>query len=710
MTFASLPAGIGATPLAALPAISLDLETTGLDVTTARVIEIGAVRLSASTQGAAPNLSTLVDPGVPIPAVSTAVHGISDADVAGAPPFTQAIRGFGQWAGPAVVVGFAIGFDLAILKSEHERHGLAWAAPRSLDVRHLLEFLSPALGSLSLDAAAARFLIAVSDRHRALADAQLAAAIFKAVLPMLREKGIRTLAQAERAIDQRTGQNAQTEGAAGWVTAATPADTAGSIADFARIDSFAFRHRVGELMQSPPLAISGDTPLRAALKRMAETKVSSLFVEGTQNGTVGIITERDVLRALARDDAAVLDAPVRTVAAPRLVTIARDEFVYRALAIMSSRGFRHLGVTDEEGRLVGALSARDLLRGRTDDAVALGLSIEKASSPDELGRIWLNLPKVARALDLEEVDVRDTTAVISRELRAMTRRACELAEQALTAEGFGPPPSRYAMMVLGSGGRGESLLAMDQDNAIVYEEPPGGKDVDAWFERLGKRVADYLDAAGVVYCKGGVMASNAAWRMNVERWKATTRSWIARNKPENILSSDIFFDAVTVHGEPDLFEEVWSDAVAHAGQSRSFQSLLALSATDSDTPFGWTGRVKLVDGRIDLKRFGLMPIFSSARVLALRHAIRQRSTRNRLTAAAQIEGISTTLVTDLLESHRFFLQAILRQQLRDISTGHKLSNSVALGELSAFERQELNWALHQVPRVADLLGTPPKSF
>ncbi|KUO53905.1 MAG: hypothetical protein APF80_17095 [Alphaproteobacteria bacterium BRH_c36] len=706
MPFASLPPDIGGTPLTALPAISLDLETTGLDVTTARVIEIGAVRLSGTTRGAAPNLSTFVAPGVPIPAVSTAVHGITDADVIGAPPFTQAIRGFEQWAGQAVVLGFAIGFDLAVLKVEHERYSLAWSAPRSLDVRHLLEFLSPALGSLSLDAAAARFSIAVSHRHRALADAHLAASVFKAVLPMLRDKGVRTLAQAERAIDQKNSQKIATEGAAGWVTTAAPTDAAGSIADFARIDSFAFRHRVGELMNSPPLTISGTTALRTALKQMADTKVSSLFVTGENCEPTRIVTERDVLRALARDDVAALDAKVSSVASPKLVTISRDEFVYRALAIMSSRGFRHLGVTDEEGRLVGALSARDLLRGRTDDAVALGLSIEKASTPDELGRIWLNLPNVARALDLEEVDVRDTTAVISRELRAMTRRACELAEQALATEGFGPPPSRYAMMVLGSGGRGESLLAMDQDNAIVYEEPPGGEDVDAWFERLGQRVADYLDAAGVVYCKGGVMASNAAWRMNVARWKETTRSWIARNKPENILSSDIFFDAVTVHGEADLFEEVWSDAVALAGQSRSFQSLLALSATGSDIPFGWTGRVKLVDGRVDLKRFGLMPIFSSARVLALRHGIRQRSTRDRLTAAAQLEGISTTLVTDLLASHRFFLQAILRQQLRDMTAGHKLSNSVAHGELTALERQELNWALHQVGRVADLLGTP----
>ena len=57
--------------------------------------------------------------------------------------------------------------------------------------------------------------------------------------------------------------------------------------------------------------------------------------------------------------------------------------------------------------------------------------------------------------------------MISRELVAATRRAAELAETALAAEGE-EPPQPYVVLVLGSAGRGESLLALDQDNAIVF--------------------------------------------------------------------------------------------------------------------------------------------------------------------------------------------------------------------------------------------------
>ena len=72
--------------------------------------------------------------------------------------------------------------------------------------------------------------------------------------------------------------------------------------------------------------------------------------------------------------------------------------------------------------------------------------------------------------------------IISEELCSLTRRAAVLAEQQMQIEGHGPPPCPYAMLVLGSGGRGESLMAPDQDNAIVFAhgEPDGAE--DSWFK------------------------------------------------------------------------------------------------------------------------------------------------------------------------------------------------------------------------------------
>src|SRR5690606_18351157 len=120
----------------------------------------------------------------------------------------------------------------------------------------------------------------------------------------------------------------------------------------------------------------------------------------------------------------------------------------------------------------------------------------------------------------EDVDARGVAAVVSEELCAMTRRAAELAEARMAAQGRGGPPVPYTVLVLGSGGRGESLLVPDQDNAIVFAQGAEGGEADKWFEELGAHIAATLDAAGIPFCKGGVMAKNAAWRHSAAGWRA----------------------------------------------------------------------------------------------------------------------------------------------------------------------------------------------
>ena len=66
-------------PLDRVPVVSLDLETTGLRAGSDRIIQIGAIGGTDTDP-----FDTLVNPGVPIPAASTRIHGISDTMVAGA--------------------------------------------------------------------------------------------------------------------------------------------------------------------------------------------------------------------------------------------------------------------------------------------------------------------------------------------------------------------------------------------------------------------------------------------------------------------------------------------------------------------------------------------------------------------------------------------------------------------------------------------------
>ncbi len=710
MSFRGADDSLSGLPLGAVPAVALDLETTGLDVATDRIVEIAAVRLQGAG-GEDDRFARLVSPGLPIPPSSTRIHGITDDEVAGAEAFAAVIPEFSQWVGRSLVIGYALGFDLAVLKAEHQRHGLDWKAPRSVDVRHLVQLVAPDLPNQSLELAAKWLGVEVGERHRALGDAETAARIFKALVPRLREKGIVTLAQAERVCRNLTTR-LEEEAQAGWHEVLRDSRIAPeSVAEYARIDSFPYRHRVYDVMRFPAVTLPPATPVREALALMMEKGISSVFVDPPEDragpgGSYSILTERDLLRAFNSNVADVRDAPIAHYAKGPLVTVESEEFVYRAIASMSQRGFRHLGVRDPEGKLVGAISARDLLRQRAGDALSLGDSLERAASPADLGRIWSELTTVARGLVFEDADPRDIAAIISRELRALTRRACELAEAEMAKRGDGEPPRPYAMMVLGSGGRGESLLAMDQDNAIIFDEGEAGGEADRWFEQLGILVADMLNEAGVIYCPGGIMASKAEWRLDLAGWRRRLESWITNARPEDLLNSDIFFDAVAVYGERALSETLYDEAQAAAGGSRNFLMAMTLKASDFRPPLNWLGRPRLENGRIDLKKSGLMPIFSAARIVALTHKLDVRSTPERLEAVRQLGDFDAAVIGKLIEAHKILLGTILRQQLRDIQHGIALSNKAALSEMQAHERQELTWALGQVENVRDLLGTP----
>lgn len=695
MSFRPAPPGLSGLPMGSLAVVAFDTETTGLDTGRDRVIEIGAVRFEAGRIDEGERHSGLIDPGMPIPPASTAIHGITDGDVAGAPDFPAGMRDFAEWAGPAVFLGHSIGFDLAVLEAEHRRHGLAWQAPRALDTRDLAQAVGPELPDWSLETLGGWLGVPVEGRHRALADALLTARIFLALLPELRARGVSTLAEAERICRlSRSRRQADRLGASEAPSSAP--------AEYARIDSFPYRHRVAELMTAPPVFAARSLPLVDALARMMDERVSSLIVAAEAAEPCGIVTVRDVLRAVRDGGARALSDPVGGACSSPLRTVEASEFVYRALVSMKAGGFRHLGVTDADGAVVGVLSARDLLRGRADDSVSLGHEIESANGPEELGRVWSGLAGVARSLVEEKVDARLVAAIVSRELRALTRRACEIAEGELAA-GDAPP---YAMLVLGSGGRGESLLAMDQDNAIVFREGAPGAAADRWCEALGRRVADILDQAGVRYCKGGIMASNAAWRHDLAGWRETVKAWLERTRPEDILNADIFFDAAPVSGDASLAGALFAEARTAARASRPFLRLLAENAVRFKSAHGWLGRLRLEDGRIDLKMAGLMPVFSAARALALADGIAARSTEARLRAAGEAGSAPEGVVGDLIAAHEILLGAVLRQQLRDLEEGIPLSNLVAPRQFGDLERRELDWALRQIPKVSDLVGVP----
>lgn len=104
------------------PLVFFDLETTGLDIVNDRIVQIGLVRVEPD--GNRHTFMSLVDPQRPIPAEATAVHGITDADVAGKPTFGELLPQLAPLLEGTDLAGFnSIRFDLPLLAEEFRRAG-----------------------------------------------------------------------------------------------------------------------------------------------------------------------------------------------------------------------------------------------------------------------------------------------------------------------------------------------------------------------------------------------------------------------------------------------------------------------------------------------------------------------------------------------------------------------------------------------------------
>ncbi|MGC3872859.1 exonuclease domain-containing protein [Halomonas sp. GXIMD04776] len=179
-----------------LDIVVFDTETTGLELADGdTVISIGACRIVNGRLLADDTFDQLVDPQRSIPPQSTVFHGLTDADVVGAPPLRQVLPRFHDYADDAVLMAHNAAFDLRAI---HPLGSGLRFNNTVLDTLLLSRALDASFEDHDLDSLAERFDLAVPPgaRHSALGDARITGALWLALLPRLEAQGITTLAQA----------------------------------------------------------------------------------------------------------------------------------------------------------------------------------------------------------------------------------------------------------------------------------------------------------------------------------------------------------------------------------------------------------------------------------------------------------------------------------------------------------------------------------
>lgn len=112
--------------------------------------------------------------------------------------------------------------------------------------------------------------------------------------------------------------------------------------------------------------VSPGTTVAQVAQHLTTRRIGSVLVMDGTNTIAGIVSERDLVRAMARHGGDALDLEVRQVMTREVVTCHPDDPIERVMGLMTAGRFRHLPVEDR-GELIGLISIGDVVKARLEE-------------------------------------------------------------------------------------------------------------------------------------------------------------------------------------------------------------------------------------------------------------------------------------------------------------------------------------------------------
>ncbi len=368
---------------------------------------------------------------------------------------------------------------------------------------------------------------------------------------------------------------------------------------------------VMDLVERPPIALSGRDKLFDAVRVMMEYRIRRVVIAGDGPGVApSVITAEDIAHFRGLD-------PVATVE-----------------RLEKARSIKELGTIRSE-------SNRRLFRLYQQGVQSEALLAVVAEMDDQLK---------ARLLHLVEEQARADKPELAVDLP-------------------------WAWLAFGAPGRREAALYTSQANGLVYAEPTADPERAAgWFAFLAGRAVAALTDVGIQPSTAGILASEEAFCQPLSGWVAAYEQWIAGTDPTASLRTAPCFDLRGLYGDDELIDALMTAIRSRLENGRRLFAILMRGATEDRPPLSFFGRFELEQdgGRegLNLRERGLNPVVQLARVLALEAGfLRSTNTFDRLRhLRGAVPGLERE-ETALLGAFATLSDIHLRTQMQAAETG-----------------------------------------
>jgi len=473
-------------------------------------------------------------------------------------------------------------------------------------------------------------------------------------------------------------------------------------------DLYLFSMQVGDIVKQEPRTVAVDTSVQEAAKRMAAYRIGSLLIHqpGNPDEIVGIITDRDLRNKVLAHGLAYTE-PVESIMSSPVGTVLSQSVCFDALLRMMSTGIHHLAV-ERKGKIIGVVTSHDIMLLQGNSPYSLFKEIGKQRNIQGLYPLSQKIPEMIRNLIKEGAKAGNIARMIS----ILNDHILERMLTLLEAE-MGKPPVDYCWLLMGSEGRREQTFKTDQDNAILYADPVDDaqrREAEEYFAAFARKAIDHLVNCGYPLCPGEIMAVNPKWCQPASVWKEYFANWVSAPDPQELLHATIFFDFRAGYGKASLAEDLRQHLNTISRQQEIYLLHLARECMSGRAPLSFFKNfIVEKDGehinKLDIKRQGLTPFVNFARVLALKHGVKETNTLARLHVLSKEKVISEELWSIAVEAYEMQMQLRLIHQLNQIEVGTLPDNYIDPGELSDLEKRMLRDSFEVIERLHSVLKT-----
>ena len=456
-----------------------------------------------------------------------------------------------------------------------------------------------------------------------------------------------------------------------------------------------------QLMSKNPITTTSHASIQSAAIKMTDARVSSILIVENKK-LIGIVTDRDLRsRVLTRSfsiEKTIENTPILDIMTHNPLCLEESSSSLTAQLLMSKHNIHHLPIVDLHYCPIGVLSSTDLLRSQSLSPLFIVSELNRQQDVVSLAKVSKRIPELIMNLTLSETNPSEIGEILAAIIDNLTRCLIKLALSML-----GEAPMAFNFLVFGSQARKDQSLGSDQDNALMLQRQPTTEE-SLYFEQLANFICDGLDACGIPYCPGHIMATNKDYVMTQKQWLEKFNYWIESNSPQSLLQASIFFDIRSVYGDKAAVVKLTRLLQEKAVRNTIFLATLTNNAVSSKPPLGFFRNFVLEhtgehQNQLDLKHQGLALINDLARIYMFSCNTYQPTTLGRLQYIAEQGLLGHDYVNNLKDAWLYLSSLRYETQQRHWQIKGKASAFLDPSILSPLQRQHLKLTFKSIAQV-----------